>query len=149
GRRNGHAGSAAAGKRARTGRRNPRSRDEAARGVGGTPSAMEGEGLRENGFAMNGVGADDGASAAVIAELGFAVEMEALRRQIADWIRECNDEMRAALEWQFLAGSKYFRPLTIFSCYRALHRGPVPAQVMTSAMVVELFHNVALVIDDI
>jgi geranylgeranyl pyrophosphate synthase len=98
---------------------------------------------------MNDVGADDGANAAVIAELGFAVEMESLRQQIADWIRECSDEMRAALEWQFLGGSKYFRPLTIFSCYRAVHRGPIPAPVMTSAMVVELFHNVSLIIDDI
>ena len=98
---------------------------------------------------MNDVGADDGANAAVIAELGFAVEMESLRQQITDWIRECNEEMRDALEWQFLGGSKYFRPLTIFSCYRALHRGPIPAQMMTSAMVVELFHNVALIIDDI
>ena len=98
---------------------------------------------------MNDVGVDDGANAAVIADLGFAVEMESLRQQIADWIRECDDEMRAALEWQFLGGSKYFRPLTIFSCYRAVHRGPIPAQVMNSAMVVEFFHNVSLIIDDI
>jgi geranylgeranyl pyrophosphate synthase len=98
---------------------------------------------------MNDVGADDGANAAVIAELGFAVEMESLRQQIADWIRECDEEMRAALEWQFLGGSKYFRPLTIFSCYRAVHRGLIPIQVMKSAMVAELFHNVSLIIDDI
>jgi geranylgeranyl pyrophosphate synthase len=98
---------------------------------------------------MSDVGIHDGANAAVIAELGFAAEIESLRQQIADWIRECSEEMRAALEWQFLGVSKYFRPLTIFSCYRALHQGPIPAQVMTSAMVVELFHNVALIIDDI
>lgn len=97
---------------------------------------------------MSDVGADR-ANAAVIAELGFAVEMESLREQIADWVRGCSEEMRAALEWQFLGGSKYFRPLTIFSCYRAVHRGPIPSQVMKSAMVVEFFHNVSLIIDDI
>ncbi|MBV8335178.1 MAG: polyprenyl synthetase family protein [Alphaproteobacteria bacterium] len=98
---------------------------------------------------MNDVGANDGTNAAVIAELGFAVEMESVRQQITDWIHKCNEEMRPALEWQFLGGSKYFRPLTIFCCYRAAHRGPIPAQVMTSAMVVEFFHNVSLIIDDI
>jgi geranylgeranyl diphosphate synthase, type I len=98
---------------------------------------------------MDDVGADDGANAAVIAELGFAVETESLRHQIAEWIRGCHQEVRAALEWQFLGGSKYFRPLTIFSCYRAMHRGPIPAQVMESAIVIEFFHNVSLIIDDI
>jgi geranylgeranyl pyrophosphate synthase len=98
---------------------------------------------------MNDVGADDPVNAAVIADLGFAVEMESLREQIADWVRGCSAEMRAALEWQFLGGSKYFRPLTIFSCYRAVHPGPIPSQVMKSAMVVEFFHNVSLIIDDI
>lgn len=98
---------------------------------------------------MTDVGADDGANAGVIAELGFSVEVQSVRRQIAEWIRECNDEMRPALEWQFLGGSKYFRPLTIFCCYLALHRGPIPAQVITSAMVIEFFHNVSLIIDDI
>jgi geranylgeranyl pyrophosphate synthase len=98
---------------------------------------------------MNDVGVDDGANAAVIAELGFAGEMESVRQQIADWVRGCHEEIRAALEWQFLGGSKYFRPLTIFSCYRALHQGPIPGQIMNSALVVEFFHNVSLIIDDI
>jgi geranylgeranyl pyrophosphate synthase len=99
---------------------------------------------------VNDVGADDAAGArAVIAELGFAVEMDALRDQIVDWVRGCSEEMRDALEWQFLAGSKYFRPLTIFSCYRAAYRGPIPSQIMKSAIVVEFFHNVSLIIDDI
>jgi len=57
--------------------------------------------------------------------------------------------LREALEWQFLTGSKYFRPLTIFSCYRAMSDGPMPERIMQSALVIELFHNVSLIIDDI
>jgi len=98
---------------------------------------------------VSDVGADYSANATVIAELGFAVEMESLRDQIVDWVRGSSEEMRAALEWQFLGSSKYFRPLTIFSCYRAMHRGPIPPEVIKSAMVIEFFHNVSLIIDDI
>jgi len=86
---------------------------------------------------------------AVIAGLGFASEIDLLRGQIAKWVAESNEEMREALQWQFFGGSKYFRPLTIFSCYRAVHSEPIPPQVMNSAAVVELFHNVSLIIDDI
>jgi hypothetical protein len=52
-------------------------------------------------------------------------------------------EMREALEWQFFGGSKYFRRLTIFACHRAVHGpGPTPPRIMTSALVIEFFHNV-------
>ncbi len=88
-------------------------------------------------------------AAAVIAELGFDAEMAALRERIAGWVARADPEMRPQLEWQFLSGSKYFRPLTIFSCWRASTGGKLPARIATSALVVELFHNVSLVIDDI
>ncbi len=92
----------------------------------------------------------DSTSASVIDRLGFAPEMAELRARIAVWVAACDPEMRAALEWQFLGGSKYFRPLTIFACHRAMHGpGPIPPPIMTSALVIELFHNVSLVIDDI
>jgi len=39
--------------------------------------------------------------------------------------------------------------LTVFSCYRAAHNGPIPQQIMNSALVIEFFHNVSLIIDDI
>ena len=90
--------------------------------------------------------------ASVIAELGFEPEMEQLRDRIAAWVAGCSSEMREALEWQFLGGSKYFRPLTIFSCYRATAggaAGPIPERIVQSALVIELFHNVSLIIDDI
>jgi geranylgeranyl pyrophosphate synthase len=85
----------------------------------------------------------------VIAQLGYESEMAQLRERIARWIDECSEELREALQWQFLTGSKYFRPLTIFSCYRAMHEGPIPERIMQSALVIELFHNVSLIIDDI
>jgi geranylgeranyl pyrophosphate synthase len=85
----------------------------------------------------------------VIIRLGFESEMAQLRERIARWVAGCSEELREALEWQFLAGSKYFRPLTIFSCYRAVREGPIPEQIMQSALVIELFHNVSLIIDDI
>ncbi len=62
--------------------------------------------------------------------------MADLRERIARWIDGCSEELREPLEWQFLTGSKYFRPLTIFSCYRALREGPIPEQIMQSALVI-------------
>ena len=91
----------------------------------------------------------DAASVDVIATLGFSVEMAMLRQRIAAWVAGCDPEMREALEWQFLSNSKYFRPLTIFACYRSIVPGRIPERIMTSALVIELFHNVSLVIDDI
>jgi geranylgeranyl pyrophosphate synthase len=91
----------------------------------------------------------DHTSAGVIAALGFTEEMAKLRRRIAAWIESCDTEVREALEWQFFAGAKYFRPLTIFACHRSIIPGPIPEPIMTSALVIEFFHNVSLIIDDI
>jgi geranylgeranyl pyrophosphate synthase len=98
---------------------------------------------------MDEVDAVDAAAPAVTVTLGFDLEIGVLRERIADWVAGCDDEMRAALSWQFLGSSKYFRPLTVFSCYRAVHDGPIPPQIMNAALVVEFFHNVSLIIDDI
>ena len=85
----------------------------------------------------------------VIAQLGFETEVDRLRREIAAWIAGASPEVDGALRWQFQGGSKYFRPLTVFSCYRAIYEGAVPAQVVRSAVVVEMLHNVSLIVDDI
>jgi geranylgeranyl pyrophosphate synthase len=98
---------------------------------------------------MSSIAGVDGRSSDVIAALGFTDEMTILRHRISDWVERCDPEMRDALEWQFLAGSKYFRPLTIFACFRSMMPGPILEQIITSAVVVEFFHNVSLVIDDI
>lgn len=85
----------------------------------------------------------------IIADLGFTDEIERLRNYIEAWVAGCSAEMRPALEWQFIARPKYFRPLTIFSCYRATHDGDIPDTIIRSAAVLEMMHNVSLVIDDI
>jgi geranylgeranyl pyrophosphate synthase len=84
----------------------------------------------------------------VIAELGFAAEIARVRNEIGAWIGQADPEVRAALEWQFEGGAKYFRPLTVFSCYRAVQAGPIPASIRQAALVIELFHNVSLIVDD-
>src|SRR5262245_52233376 len=86
---------------------------------------------------------------AVIAELGLGPEIRILQAELATWVAQSSDEVRAALEWQFRPGSKYFRPLTIFSCYRAIYQGPIPPGLIRSAAVLEMFHNVSLIVDDI
>lgn len=98
---------------------------------------------------MNNSPGSTGECGEVIAALGFSNEMALLRQKISTWVSQCDREMQEALSWQFLSGSKYFRPLTIFSCYRSLIPGQIPDQIITSALVIELFHNVSLIIDDI
>jgi geranylgeranyl pyrophosphate synthase len=85
----------------------------------------------------------------VIARLGFAREISHLQAMIATWLAQSHAEMQEALEWQFQGGSKYFRPLTVFSGYRAIYEDAIPPELIRSACVVELFHNVTLIIDDI
>jgi geranylgeranyl pyrophosphate synthase len=68
---------------------------------------------------------------------------------IEDWVEHSDAELIALLRWQLISRPKYFRPLTIFSCHRAMNTAPVPAEVFRSAMALELFHNVSLVVDDI
>jgi geranylgeranyl pyrophosphate synthase len=84
-----------------------------------------------------------------IADGPFSWEIAQLRDMIASWIGDCDQEMREPLEWQFLFGSKYFRPLTIFSCYQAMCGDEIPNSTIRSAALLELFHNVTLIIDDI
>ena len=72
-----------------------------------------------------------------------------VRETLAEWVRHTSEEMRDALEWQFAGPSKFFRPLTIFSCYQAVYQGPIPPRLIRSAAVLEMFHNVSLIVDDI
>ena len=82
--------------------------------------------------------------------LNFRHEVGLVEAQIAEWVESCDAEMRPEMRWQFISGSKYFRPLTIFSTYRSLVPDvPVPDWLIRCAVVIELFHNMTLVIDDI
>lgn len=82
-------------------------------------------------------------------EADFTAEMAALRAAIAEWMESSETEMAEALRWQFASGAKLFRPLTVFSCYRAMEGRATPPAIIEAAMLVELFHNVSLVVDDI
>ena len=81
--------------------------------------------------------------------LGFDAEIERLRAELVAWLQDADVEVRDALQWQFGGGSKYFRPLTVFTCYTGLYEGRVPPEVVRAAVVIELVHNVSLVVDDI
>jgi geranylgeranyl pyrophosphate synthase len=85
----------------------------------------------------------------IVAELGFIDEIQRLRIIIDNWIGQASREMRPLLEWQFVAESKYFRPLTVFCCYRAVSNDRIPDSIIRSAAVLEMMHNVTLIIDDI
>ena len=56
-------------------------------------------------------------------ELGFEREVGRLRSAIEHWIDDSSDELREELDWQFSGSSKFYRPLTVFACHRAVH-GP-------------------------
>jgi geranylgeranyl pyrophosphate synthase len=85
----------------------------------------------------------------VVSRLGFRLEVSALRARIEDWIAGASEEIREELRWQLIAPSKYFRPLTVFSCHQAATGKPVGNQVIEAALSVEILHNVSLIIDDI
>ena len=68
---------------------------------------------------------------------------------VAAWIQRSDREMQPLLEWQFLARSKYFRPVTLFAAHRAVSRRPMNDAVIAAAAAIEMVHNVSLIIDDI
>ena len=82
-------------------------------------------------------------------KLDLVNEVKYLNEFILTWIDEADKEIRDHLIWQLLATPKYFRPITIFTCYRAVSDLPVPETVLRSAVALEFVHNVSLIIDDI
>jgi geranylgeranyl pyrophosphate synthase len=81
--------------------------------------------------------------------LGVARDIERLKEFIARWVDSSAEEVRELLKWQLLARSKYFRPLTVFACHRSVSDAPASDRLLRSAVALELFHNVSLIIDDI
>jgi geranylgeranyl pyrophosphate synthase len=81
--------------------------------------------------------------------LGFETELKQLQLAIARWVDECHKEMDDCLRWQFSGKSKYFRPVTVFACFRAMNNQHVGDEEQTSALVIELIHNMTLIVDDI
>ena len=81
--------------------------------------------------------------------LGVDDDLGTFRRYVTAWAEKGHREVLPILRWQLLSSSKYFRPLTIFACHRAVSRRRVPPPVMLSAIALELFHNVSLAVDDL
>ena len=88
-------------------------------------------------------------AARLIQGLDYEKEITLLKEFLADWINNCDPEIMELLNWQFLGDSKYFRPVTIFACYEAVHDEPVTAEIIRSSAALEIVHNVSLIIDDI
>jgi geranylgeranyl pyrophosphate synthase len=82
-------------------------------------------------------------------ELNQVDEITRLNEFVTDWIKNADEEIHDHLKWQLLATPKYFRPITIFSCYKAVSDKPVSNEVFRSAVALEFVHNVSLIIDDI
>ena len=98
---------------------------------------------------MNNNNPNPNATPTMIQALGFEAEMARLRQALTDWSGSADPEMREFLAWQFEAGSKYFRPLTLFACHRAVGGGAISRGLIHAAMAVEIFHNMTLIVDDI
>jgi len=81
--------------------------------------------------------------------LGVADDLRRLRAHITAWMEQSERDIRDPLRWQLQSSAKYFRPLTIFACHRSVSSEIVPTAVMRSAVALELFHNVSLIVDDI
>ena len=81
--------------------------------------------------------------------IGVADEIGQLKQFIEDWVAKVSVEVEQLVRWQLLSRPKYFRPLTIFACYRAVSGRLVTEQLIRAAAALEIFHNVSLIVDDI
>jgi geranylgeranyl pyrophosphate synthase len=81
--------------------------------------------------------------------LGLDRATTELKTRIGEWVAASDLEVREPLQWQLSAASKLFRPLTVFACHRAGSGAAISPQVMRSALALELFHNVTLIVDDL
>lgn len=85
----------------------------------------------------------------VIEQLGFGPQIKLLRAHLSTWLEGIDDELRQPLAWAFSGEPKHFRPLTLFSCHRAMRGEHDSNGVVGSAFVIELVHNMSLIIDDV
>jgi geranylgeranyl pyrophosphate synthase len=80
--------------------------------------------------------------------LGITGELELVSDVLRAWTAASDPEVLPMVRRQLSAQAKYFRPVTVLSCYQAAEDGPIPSAVLQSAAAIELVHNVSLVIDD-
>ncbi len=81
--------------------------------------------------------------------LGLTADLKRLQASIAAWIEATDPEVRPMIQTQLSGRAKYFRPVTIFACYRSMVDKAPPDEVVTAAVGLELLHNVSLIVDDI
>ncbi len=81
--------------------------------------------------------------------LGLAADVDRLKDFLGQWIEACDPEVREIVRRQLGGRAKYFRPVTIFACHRAVSEKKLPARLLSSVAALELLHNVSLIIDDI
>ncbi len=81
--------------------------------------------------------------------LGLTADLKRLRASLAAWVEETDPEVRHMIQTQLSGRAKYFRPVTIFACYRSMVDKAPPDEVVTAAAGLELLHNVSLIVDDI
>jgi geranylgeranyl pyrophosphate synthase len=84
----------------------------------------------------------------VVSALGATREIELLRERVELWLEGVDAELREPLSTAFAGQPKHFRPLTLFACRRALAE-EVTDQSVELALVIELVHNMSLVVDDV
>ncbi len=81
--------------------------------------------------------------------LGLTADLQRLRTCLSTWIEETDPEVRHMIQTQLSGRAKYFRPVTIFACYRSMVDKAPPDEVVIAATGLELLHNVSLIVDDI
>jgi geranylgeranyl pyrophosphate synthase len=81
--------------------------------------------------------------------LGVTGDLERMREVLESWVDGCDPEVQAMVRRQLSGRAKYFRPVTVFACWRSVSTKPPNARVVRAAAAVELIHNVSLIVDDI
>jgi geranylgeranyl pyrophosphate synthase len=81
--------------------------------------------------------------------MGLTTDLARLQAFLRAWVEQTDPEVRMMIETQLSGRAKYFRPVTIFACYRSMVEEPPSEPVLTAAAGLELLHNVSLIIDDI
>jgi geranylgeranyl pyrophosphate synthase len=81
--------------------------------------------------------------------MGLTADLARLHEFLRAWVEQTDPEVRMMIETQLSGRAKYFRPVTIFACYRSMVEEPPSEPVLTAAAGLELLHNVSLIIDDI
>ncbi len=97
----------------------------------------------------NGISAVETSAWELPETLDLVSDIERLKKTISDWSDQCDKEVRDIVRRQMSARAKYFRPVTIFACHRSISEQDPPPSLLSSAVALELLHNVSLIVDDI